>query len=155
MTEIAPVHGQTWFERDLPVLMAVVALQEESNGQALLPCEIADRTGLDESHVMKAIRNLEKKFLLTYKRRRADGSVEFVLVQDVTADGLIAAGMWPSGEAIVERLIAALEAAIDEEPKDSPKSNKLKAVLSSIQDLGVSITGSIIAQGVMRTAGMG
>ena len=49
----------TWFDRDLPVLEAVIALGDESDGSDLINAwEVRQRSGLDEAQVQAALRAL-------------------------------------------------------------------------------------------------
>jgi hypothetical protein len=71
-----------------------------------------------------------------------------MIVGEPTADGLRAAGNWPSPEGLVDRLIAALELAADDESRPEEERTRLQKLV-----LGFKGVGYQVAIGAMGGAG--
>ena len=71
------------------------------------------------------------------------------VIQDTTPRGLRAAGVWPSEGDAARALIRALDEEIEEVPEGSPKSNKLKALRESAQNVGEN-TLAVVLAGAMK-----
>ena len=56
------------------------------------------------------------------------GDDEFVIVGKPTSAALRVAGHWPSPEGLLERLVAALEAAGDDESRDQEERSRFKQI---------------------------
>ncbi|MGW6263993.1 hypothetical protein [Cellulosimicrobium funkei] len=146
------VRGRTWFERDYPVLLATAELLETSAYSHATTPQIAAKTEIDIGAVVKALTNLKERYVLV-----TDASTmtsRDYLVTGLTADGLVAADVWPSGDTVAERIIAAIEKALEEAPEGSPKQTKLKSALGSLRDLGVGGAGNILGQAVSSALGL-
>jgi hypothetical protein len=153
MTEIATPRGSIWFDRDLPVLLATAELLDETIYGNAQTHAIAERSGIPQPEVVKALNNLKSRYVLV--KDASSVALRDYMVIGLTPAGLEAAGVWPSGETLTERMVGALQAVIDEAPEGSPKSNKLKAVLASIKDAGIEIVGSVVGQAINRGVGIG
>ena len=125
----------TWFDRDLPVLEAVIALGDESDGSDLINAwEVRQRSGLDEAQVQAALRALIDVRYLAESSAILGGHVD--AVGSPTAAARAAAGAWPSPDGLVERLIAALDAAGDDPSRTEEERSWLKRAATSIGSFG-------------------
>lgn len=146
------VRGRIWFERDYPVLLATAKLLEDSPYSQARSQDVADETGLAQDEVVKALKHLEQKFVVlsdisTLARRD-------YLATGLTADGLVAADVWPSSDTVAERLIEALERALDEAPEGSTKQKRIRAVLDGVRDLGIGGAGNVLGQAISYALGL-
>lgn len=116
----------TWTNRDLPVLKAVVDIFECGDDDNIEPGEIARRTGLDDDSVQRALRALYKHPYLDPESGMSDVSGQVLFAGEPTGDGLRAAENWPSPQAIIDRLVAALEAASEDETRSTDDRGLLK-----------------------------
>jgi predicted transcriptional regulator len=135
----------TWTNRDLPVLRAVVDIYEDDDDDNIEPDEVRRRTGFDEATVQRALRNLHRGYLDNKGETNASG--DYYYIGEPTADGLRAAENWPSPESIVARLVAALEQAADD-AEDPEERNRLKTAARAIAG-----TAYQVALGVLSGAG--
>jgi|SRR5947209_529483 len=106
----------SWNTRDLPVLQAVVDSYEDSGTYLTRATAIERRTGLDHDTVQRALRRLNSQPSFFEKVAEASGE-QIVMVGPPTADALRVAGAWPSPELLLQRLIAALETAADDDTR--------------------------------------
>ncbi|QOR69130.1 hypothetical protein IM660_10325 [Ruania alkalisoli] len=151
MTQNEDVKGRLWFERDYPVLRATAELIEES-GRGVTSDRIAERATMQQADVVRALRDLSTRFLDVQDVTTYDGEDYYALA--LTADGLVAADLWPSSDTVAERLIDALERALDEAPSDSPKATRIRAALDSMKDLGVGGAGNVLGQAISSALGL-
>lgn len=139
--------GQQWYERDLPVLKAAAELCGESSNNHTMTHNIAERSGIPQGDVVKAVSALMEKYL----HAKTEGSLASrdYIITGLTAEGLVATDRWPSPVALQERFVAALEQMIEETPAGSPRATKLEGVLGAVRDLstgtGAAVFGSLIA----------
>jgi predicted transcriptional regulator len=105
------VHD-TWAARDLPVLCATVALLEES--YLVTVADIAERTGLDESAVARALEALDPGYV-DFRRTTTGGEPKFWYVLKVTAEARRAVGQWPAAGTLVDRMAEQLTATARDE----------------------------------------
>lgn len=148
-----PVRGATWFDRDYPVLLAAAKLTQASDYNHCTTYEIAEETGLEVRDVVKALANLEQRYVNLHEA----GSLaqRDYIVTGLTAAGLEAADVWPASDALAQRLVEALERALDDTPADSPKAGRLRAALNALKDLGVGASGNLLAQALAVALGLG
>lgn len=132
-----------WATRDLPVLIAAVRLLDEQPGLPRQASEIAEVTGLPETEVQKALRNLATGYLEVADWASLT-SHDYVAV-GFTSDALRATGAWPSPELAADRLLAALGTAIDNATEGSPKQSRLKALRDGFVAAGRDITVEVAA----------
>ncbi|MFB6636278.1 hypothetical protein ACFCYF_03375 [Streptomyces chartreusis] len=105
----------TWADRDLPVLDAMVKYLHEAAG-ARVPelTDIAELTGLEIADVTKAAFALESDHLLEL-RTPMTGPGGW-LVKSVAGEARSMVGQWPTAEQFVDEVVRRLQAAADEEP---------------------------------------
>src|SRR6476620_9510343 len=113
----------TWTTRDLPVLKPAVELFEQ-HGHGPSASAIETRTGFDEETVQRALRAL---YTEPYFDKGVEGDDQILIVGRPTSDALRYAGQWPSPEAQLERLIAALEAAAADESRQPEDRSRLNS----------------------------
>lgn len=146
------IRGKTWFERDYPVLRATAEILEEGSRTAVMSAEIAERTSLAHHEVVKALDNLSTRYVRVQDMSSLAG--KDLCAVGLTADGLVAADVWPSPDAVVERLIAALERSLDEAPEGSKKEKRIATALNSLRELGVGGTGNVLGAAVSSALGL-
>jgi|GEM_PF-1996352 len=122
-----------WTTIDYPVLLEAARLQS-TNGRPVTSAELAEGTGLDVTVVVRAIGRLAQRYVEV--RSVSSLAATDYLVTGVTADGLEAAGQWPSPEVAADRILAALDAAIDDTTEGSPKQGRLKAARDAVASIG-------------------
>jgi hypothetical protein len=121
----------TWTNRDLPVLRAVVDMFEfDDDNDDIEPDEIARRTGFDDRTVQRALRALYKHPYLDDSGLMGDDRV--IVAGEPTGDGLRAAGNWPTAEGLVDRLVAALYAAAEDDSRPEGERSLLKKTALAI-----------------------
>ena len=104
----------------------------------------------EQAAVKQSLRRLRDAGYIQGKGTR---QTEILRITAVTERGLRETGAWPSTEAGVERLIAALEAAAAAEP-DPGKSRKLQMLVTAARDLGVGTLAQILGGGFLAGTGL-
>lgn len=122
---LALMTQDTWTIRDLPVLKAAVDLYDQ-NGRTPRPSALEKATGFDHDTVQRALRLLYREPYFE-KGTTASGG-EIIFVGPPTGAALRVAGQWPSPEAQLERLIAALEAAAEDEARPEQERSRFREV---------------------------
>lgn len=139
---------ETWESRDLPVLRAIVDLFVDTGDAYIDVGSICRRSGLDNNVVQPALRALYTEPFLQEDGKRAKASGELYYVGAPTGNALRVAGAWPTPEALLDRLVRALETAGDEEGRDDEERSKFKRAA-----LWLSGVGSQVAIGALGGAG--
>src|SRR5579875_1731364 len=99
----------TWTNRDLPVLRAVVKIFSQTGRTRIGIEDIQEATGFDKPTTQLALQMLyQEPFFDEGDFRGYSGN--YVAVGPPTSAALRLAGAWPTPENMVERLITALEA---------------------------------------------
>jgi hypothetical protein len=113
-----------WTNRDLPVLRAAVELYDRT-GMPVRASAIAQAAGIDEETTQRALRFL---FRQPYFEEKGSlrGDDQYVFVGPPTGEALRVAGAWPTPEGLLDRLIAAFEAAGEDDNRDEPERSKFK-----------------------------
>lgn len=146
------VAGRTWFERDYPVLRAAVGLCQASTYNQTTTHSIAASTGLELVEVVKAVTNLQEAYLYVQDTSSFEGR-DFIIA-GATERGLVAADVWPSAELLTDRLVAAIERALDDAPTGSPKSTKLRTLLDALKDVSTGTAAGVLAMALASTLGL-
>jgi hypothetical protein len=136
----------TWTNRDLPVLKAVVQIYEKTGRAKIRVSDIAQAAGFDEPTTQHAIRALYREPYLEEATGAFGGTILFVGAP--TSEAMRLAGQWPTPENMVERLIAAFEAAANDETLAEPERTRAQ----KIRD-GLISGGSKIAIAALGSAG--
>jgi hypothetical protein len=136
----------TWTNRDLPVLRAVVEIHDTTGKTKIGVGEIANAAGFDVETTRRAIRALYTEPYLQ------EGGMDFggnqIFVGPPTGPARRVAGAWPSPEGLVDQLVAALEAAAEDESRPEPERSKFKQLA-----LGLGGTAYQLAISVVGNAG--
>ncbi|MGW6910268.1 hypothetical protein [Streptomyces sp. NPDC054940] len=138
----------TWADRDLPVLDAIVKYLDDAAGGSFPELsDIAELTDLDVIEVGKAALALE-----------SDGLVDLIKtggghgnwgVRGVSGQARRLVGQWPNAEQFVDMLAQRLDAAADEET-DPEQRSRLRELASSAtsaaRDVFVDVTAAVISR---------
>lgn len=120
----------TWTTRDLPVLKAAVELYDRT-GRNARATEIGRASGFDHDTVQRVLRALYREPLFE-KGTEAFGG-EIIFVGAPTSAALRVAGQWPSPGAQLGRVIAALEAAADDDSRQPEERSRFKQIALSLR----------------------
>jgi hypothetical protein len=137
----------TWTNRDLPVLRAAVVIYDKSGRANIRVNDIERAVEFDKDTIQRALRALSREPFFE-EEGSVEGQTGFVYIGAPTGEALRVAGQWPTPENMVERLIAAFEAAGDDETLDPPERSKAKQAALWLGD-----TLSKIAIGALGGAG--
>lgn len=143
---------ETWTNRDLPVLRAIVEIYEET-GHAMHPGPIEAATGLAGEDVQAALRalNLEDPPFVTKMQRYSSGHVS--LIGAPTGHARRAVGAWPTAESIADRLVNALDEAADREA-DEERKGFLRKAATYLGNTGRDLAVEIGATAINRQMGL-
>jgi DNA-binding MarR family transcriptional regulator len=135
----------TWGNRDVPVLNAVVALLEHS--YMVTVSDIAQRTGLDLADVTRSLDAMDPVYL-DFRKTETGGDSTFWYVLRVTPEARRAVGQWPSAEGVIDRLVKGFSDAADHE-EDAEKHYQLRQAASllsdAVRDVAVKAVATVIA----------
>lgn len=136
----------TWSERDLPVLQAIVQGYDE-NGVSPDTEALSQTTGLDEVDIKRAIRALEHEdppYLLAVMW---GGANNVWSSGTPTGHARRAVGAWPTVETVAARLIKGLTEAADAEQDAETAGWLMKTAHylgSAGRDVGINIAATVI-----------
>lgn len=136
----------TWTNRDLPVLKAVVQIYENTGRAKIRASEIERAVGFDSDTTQRALRALYREPYFEEATGAFGGQILFV--GKPTSAALRVAGQWPTPENIVELLVAAFEAAAKDETLDEPERTRAQRIRD-----GLISGGSKIAIAALGSAG--
>jgi DNA-binding MarR family transcriptional regulator len=141
----AEIVEDTWGNRDVPVLNAVVALLEHS--YMVTVSDIALRTGLDQADVTRSLDAMDPVYL-DFRKTETGGDSTFWYVLKVTPEGRRVVGQWPSAEGLIDRLVKGFSDAADHE-EDAEKHYQLRQAASllsdSVRDVAVKVAATVVA----------
>ena len=133
-----------WVSRDLPVLQEVARRADgQPRGLWLSLGEVAGATGLDEGDVERAAFALFDAGLVSVDER----ATSIVAFTGMSSRARSLVGLWPSPETAADRLVAALEQAVDRAstPEERKRSEKvLGAVLEGGRDFAVALGAGVL-----------
>lgn len=130
-----------WYDRDLPVLQAIVQLKDERPGQPIPRADVAEMTGLDPILVKRAVVSLTDEPYIVTDGTQVD---RFEDIKSVNGAGKRAAGVWPTPENLADTVRDAILRAAEQEP-DPEKRGKLKAVGTWLAEGGRDIITGVIS----------
>lgn len=119
-----------WYHRDLLVLREVARRVE--TGDDLDIDAVADSLAMDPDTVASAGERLEEDGYLADSIKVDIGVIRF---HRVTAKGRREVGQWPSPEIAADRLVAALQAAVDDAP-EGPEKTRRQKVMEAVTGMG-------------------
>lgn len=143
----------TWVNRDLPVLDAIVRLLDEGNFLVTVN-DVASETGFDPATVDRAITALEGSYVAEYQRLMSGGDPRSWRVEKVTPAARTAVGQWPTPEGLVDRLAEAFGKAAEDEP-DTKKKGKLREVAAFFASTGRDVATEVASKVILHSTGMG
>ena len=95
---------------------------------------------------MHALQHLGEQHLTVRDMSTYDGPDCYV--DGITAEGLRAAGQWPSPEAAVDRFIAAIDEQINNTAEGTPRLSRLRTLRESVTGIGrevlVEVMGAVV-----------
>jgi hypothetical protein len=115
--------ADTWMTRDLPVLRAAVEIFDQ-RGRNPGADELGAACGFDKDTVQRALRALHREPFFEEGMTAFNGDI--LAVGPPTGAALRVAGQWPSPEVQLERLIAAFQAAADDEARPQEERKRAK-----------------------------
>ena len=142
----------TWYERDLPVLSAIVTFFEERSGEFPQVFDIADATGMDAETVFRSCRALDGEYIDLRMVMAGDDPTPHS-IHSVTAEARRAVGQWPSADAWADRIVRGLDDAADKEP-DEAKKSKLRAAAEAMGGFGREVLVEVLAGGINKASGL-
>ncbi|MGH3656848.1 MAG: hypothetical protein ACRDUA_09320 [Micromonosporaceae bacterium] len=137
----------TWTPREVPVLKATADLLEQAPvGRFVSSRDVAEATGIDHDQVTRALDALSDRHIEARPDKRRGG----VNVLRLTPAGRIDAGMWPSPEALTERLLASIDDHIERAtPEEKSKLERLRDAARGMgRDLLVDVVAAIATRGI-------
>lgn len=143
----------TWTNRDLPVLEAIVQMSEADAAGFIDPAQIAQLCGLAESETQSALRALNGEVPPFVTDMRTSASGHIFLVGAPTGQARRAVGAWPTPESLADRLVRALDEAADREP-DEERKGFLRKTASYLGNAGRDLAVEIGATAINRQMGM-
>jgi hypothetical protein len=115
----------TWTTRDLPVLRAVVEIYDRTGHYLTRASGIEEAVGFDSEAVQRALRALNTQPSFFEKVTEVSGG-QIIMVGPPTGNAPRVAGAWPSPESLLQRLIAELQDAADDETREPSERTKFK-----------------------------
>jgi hypothetical protein len=140
---MAEMLDDMWHSRDLPVLREAVRRLDPWPSHPPSHKEMIEATGLSEAHVRAAATALQQARLVEVLH---DGGGSFTFWA-ITPEARRLTGVWPTPEIAADRLIAAIEAAIErtDDPAQKSRLRKIRdSFLAAGRDLTVSIAAAVI-----------
>lgn len=136
----------TWNDRDLPVLRAVVELYDERG--LVTDHDVVGATGMGQATVRRALRALTGEEPAFF-RALPDNGGGYTLTH-VTGTAYRTVGAWPTPAALVDRLIAGIEEAA-ESAEDEETRGRLKRTAAylggGVRDIVVEVAASALEKG--------
>jgi hypothetical protein len=128
----------TWTNRDLPVLRAVVKIFSQTGRTRIEIEDIQEETGFDKPTTQLALQMLyQEPFFDAGDFRGYSGN--YIAVGPPTSAALRLAGAWPTPENMVDRLIAAFEAASNDETLDEPERTRARRIWDGLMAGGYKV----------------
>lgn len=136
-----------WTTRDLPVLTAVVEMNEEGD-TAPLPGKVAERAGVAPEDAKKALIRLARADPPYIKAAISWGD-EAVRVTDIYERALRATEYWPTAESVANKMVTALYAASDRESDPDQKGRLRKTAEwfgGAGRDFAVEVGAAVVSR---------
>jgi hypothetical protein len=134
----------SWFSRDLPVLIKVVRHFDVTH-QPLAATTIAEELGWEVDKVTAAVRALIRGGYVAELGIDAGPGGEWI--GQVSGQAYREVGAWPSVDAAADRLLAALDAAVERAPEGEPKSRAKRirdGFLAAGRDFAVDVASGVL-----------
>lgn len=147
------IMEDTWVNRDLPVLDAVVRLLDDGAFRVSVS-DVVGETSFDAKAVDRALTALDGSYVTDYTQFATGGIPDNWYVTGVTAEARRVVGQWPTAESLAARLAEAFSEAADQE-KDPERKSRLRQLASFLGEAGKDIAAEIMAKVIMHQTGMG
>jgi hypothetical protein len=134
----------SWFSRELPVLIEVVR-HFDSTHQPLAATVIANDLGWEVEKVKAGVRALIRGRYV--EELGIDMGQGGEWIGQVSADAYRVTGAWPSADTAADRLLAALDAAVERAPEGEPKSRAKRirdGFLAAGRDFAVDVASGVL-----------
>ena len=141
----------TWTNRDLPVLAALVERFDDPAVDQVRPSEVVALCGLDEAAVFRALTALCEAQPAYVEFITVDEERAPVVITGVSTHARRAVGAWPSPEALVDRLVQALAAAAEREQDPERRSRLQQTAVwlgGALRDVALQVAGTVVARHV-------
>jgi hypothetical protein len=141
----------TWFSRDLPVLVALADHFDDPQAQDLLDDGVAELVGRDLDDVHRALRNLAEADYI--RGVMVSQAAHPVRISGVTEAGRRAAGQWP---ALADSLAAGLIAELDrlaEATADPDERGRLRRAADAFRSLSRDVLVGVVSSAIVKAAG--
>jgi hypothetical protein len=152
---VAGMAKDTWTDRDLPVLNAIVEMTEQG-ADSVEPADISGFIGMPEDQVQRALQALADEhppFFEASEATAAEGRI-VLLVANPTGYARRTVGAWPTAETLADRLVQALATAADNEP-DEEKRSKAKQTALFLGSAGKDLLVNVLATVIAKQSGIG
>jgi hypothetical protein len=133
----------TWHNRDLPVLRAIVrAFQDDPTGHVRSGA-LATELGMEPDDVTRALANLLRGGFVVPPGNAGRQAAEFGIIIDITDRALYATGSWPTPDTALDRIVATLQAIADNTDADEDTRSRARKILDSLTGAGKQIGISV------------
>jgi hypothetical protein len=144
----------TWFDRDMPVLTAVVEhFEREVMPDPLTVAGLAEMMQWPVETVAAAVIAMDREFLVLRKMLTGGDPGPWV-IEKINGDARRAVGQWPSPEGLAARLTAVLEQVAERTPDPQDKS-KLRQAGTALGGVGLKVLTEVAAKMLEHQAGLG
>lgn len=136
----------TWETRDLPVLRAVVQIEDET-GQPVEALQIGEATGLDDGAVQRALGALgreEPPFFDLIDDSSLAGTHYFGAA-GCTGHARRTVGSWPTPDNLADRIVAGLQDAADHAPTEEERGRARK-LLDGATGVGKGVLTGVLVK---------
>lgn len=145
----------TWSDRDGLVLNALVEAFDDPDKQPAMTVEtLVDATGLVERDVRAALIALQREDPPLIDGLRVIGERHPIQIMDVTAEAYRRVGAWPTPERLVDRLVAGLQRAADDEP-DEIRRSRMRQIALDLAGAFRGVATEVAAAAVIKSVGPG
>ncbi|MGB9047094.1 MAG: hypothetical protein WCC47_06810 [Pseudonocardiaceae bacterium] len=145
---------ETWYQRDLPVLTAVVEVFETEGADALPHvAQLAEATGLRTEEVARALDALDGEYL-SFCKTMSGGDPTPWFVERIFSSARRAVGQWPSPDTLPVRLATALE-QVAEHTSDPETKSRLRRGAEAIGGLARDVVAEVGAKMLEHQIGLG
>jgi hypothetical protein len=138
--------SSTWETRDLPVLRAIVEIEDET-GEYVQVGDISERTGLDETQVQRAVGALSREYprLISVIDASSAAATFYMAAGHATGEARRKVGTWPTPESLADRIVAALEdtASNGETEEERTRAQKM---LDGAKGVGKGVLTGVIVK---------
>lgn len=142
----------TWVERDLPVLNALVQQLDDAAGASFPELrDLTDQTGLDISEITKAALALDSAGYIELSR--SVGPTGSWYVKTVSKEARQAVGQWPTAEQLLDTLVQRLGEAADEE-SDPEQQSRLREAASTASGVARNVFVDVLSSVIAKSMGV-